>query len=106
MSKHLPTKPTPRMRRVLVHAFPARAPEAVVLLDVERHETRTFLGDEIGEAVARLQEYDIINDYLFNELGYKTISHADDPKDLFLHSVMNRRQGYCLSLSILYLSLA
>jgi tetratricopeptide (TPR) repeat protein len=48
----------------------------------------------------------IINQYLFEELGFKTISHADDPNDLFLHSVMNRRQGYCLSLSILYLSIA
>lgn len=48
----------------------------------------------------------IINDYLFNELGFKTISHANDPNDLFLHSVMDNRQGYCLSLSILYLALA
>lgn len=45
----------------------------------------------------------IINQYLFEELGFQTISHADDPNDLFLHSVMDRRQGYCLSLSILYL---
>jgi len=48
----------------------------------------------------------IINDYLFNELGYSTISHADDPNDLFLHSVMDGHQGYCLSLSVLYLALA
>ena len=48
----------------------------------------------------------VINDYLFNELGFKTISHANDPNDLFLHSVMDRRQGYCLSLSVLYLALA
>lgn len=48
----------------------------------------------------------IINQYLFEELGFQTISHANDPNDLFLHSVMDRRQGYCLSLSILYLSLA
>jgi len=47
-----------------------------------------------------------INQYLFEELGFKTISHADDPNDLFLHSVLDRRQGYCLSLSILYLSIA
>jgi tetratricopeptide (TPR) repeat protein len=47
----------------------------------------------------------IINEYLFNELGFKTISHANDPNDLFLHSVMDRRQGYCLSLSVLYLAL-
>lgn len=47
----------------------------------------------------------IINDYLFNELGFKAVSHADDPNDLFLHSVIDRRQGYCLSLSVLYLAL-
>jgi tetratricopeptide (TPR) repeat protein len=47
----------------------------------------------------------VINEYLFNELGFKAISHANDPNDLFLHSVMDRRQGYCLSLSILYLAL-
>ena len=47
----------------------------------------------------------IINQYLFDELGFKTISHANDPNDLFLHSVMDRRQGYCLSLSVLYLAL-
>lgn len=48
----------------------------------------------------------VINQYLFDELGFKTISHANDPNDLFLHSVMDRRQGYCLSLSVLYLALA
>ncbi len=48
----------------------------------------------------------VINQYLFDELGFKAIPHADDPNDLFLHSVMDRRQGYCLSLSVLYLSLA
>lgn len=47
----------------------------------------------------------VINQYLFDELGFRTISHADDPNDLFLHSVLDRRQGYCLSLSVLYLSI-
>ena len=47
----------------------------------------------------------VINDYLFNELSFKTIDKATDPYDLFLHSVMDRRQGYCLSLSVLYLSI-
>jgi tetratricopeptide (TPR) repeat protein len=46
----------------------------------------------------------VINQYLFEELGFKPISHANDPNDLFLHSVMDRRRGYCLSLSILYLA--
>ena len=48
----------------------------------------------------------IINHYLFDELGYDTVANADNPNDLFLHSVMDNRKGYCLSLSILYLSLA
>lgn len=47
----------------------------------------------------------IINDYLFEEIGFKAISEASDPNDLFLHSVLDRKRGYCLSLSILYLSL-
>ncbi len=51
------------------------------------------------------QAIPVINQYLFNELGFKTISHAHDPNDLFLHSVMDRRQGYCLSLSVLYLAI-
>jgi len=48
----------------------------------------------------------MINEYLFDELGFKAISEASDPNDLFLHSVLDRKRGYCLSLSILYLSLA
>ena len=47
----------------------------------------------------------VINEYLFDELGFKPITDANDPNDLFLHSVMDRKRGYCLSLSILYLSL-
>jgi tetratricopeptide (TPR) repeat protein len=48
----------------------------------------------------------VINEYLFDELGFKPMLHPNDPNDLFLHSVMDRRQGYCLSLSILYLAIA
>ena len=47
----------------------------------------------------------IINDYLFKDLGFKAVSEASDPNDLFLHSVLDRKRGYCLSLSVLYLSL-
>ena len=46
-----------------------------------------------------------INKYLFDELRFESISEASNPDDLFLHSVMDRKRGYCLSLSILYLSL-
>lgn len=48
----------------------------------------------------------IINDYLFDELGFKTIDNADNPDDLFLHNVLETKRGYCLSLSVLYLSIA
>ena len=47
----------------------------------------------------------VINEYLFSELGFKSISEASDPHDLFLHTVLDKKAGYCLSLSILYLSL-
>ena len=49
-----------RMRRVLVHAFPAMRPEALVLVDVAARALHTFVGDEIGDAVERLAAYDII----------------------------------------------
>ncbi len=48
---------------------------------------------------------DVINRYLFDELGFKSVKEATDPNDLFLHSVLDKKKGYCLSLSILYLSL-
>jgi tetratricopeptide (TPR) repeat protein len=47
----------------------------------------------------------VINDYLFDELGFKSIPEASDPGSLFLHTVMDKRRGYCLSLSILYLAI-
>ncbi len=47
----------------------------------------------------------IINKYLFDELGFKSVSEANNPNDLFLHSVLDSREGYCLSLSVLYLSI-
>jgi tetratricopeptide (TPR) repeat protein len=47
----------------------------------------------------------LINSYLFDELKFRAVDKANDPYDLFLHSVMDRKQGYCLSLSILYLAI-
>lgn len=47
----------------------------------------------------------VINEYLFDELGFTSVSEASDPNDLFLHTVMDKKRGYCLSLSILYLSI-
>ena len=49
-----------RMRRVVVHAFPAGKPEAIVLVDVAEREIETFIGDEIARAVEKLAAYDVI----------------------------------------------
>jgi tetratricopeptide (TPR) repeat protein len=47
----------------------------------------------------------VINEYLFDELGFKSVKEASDPNDLFLHTVLDKKRGYCLSLSVLYLAL-
>ena len=48
------------MRRVLVHTFPAKKPEAIVLVDVGRREVASFVGEEIAEARKKILDYDII----------------------------------------------
>jgi tetratricopeptide (TPR) repeat protein len=47
----------------------------------------------------------VINDYLFNEQGFAPVTSADNPEDLFLHTVLEKKRGYCLSLSVLYLAI-
>ncbi len=49
-----------RMRRVLIHAFPAGTPQALVLVDVAERALDTFVGDEIARAVEKLAAYDVI----------------------------------------------
>jgi hypothetical protein len=49
-----------RMKRVLLCAFPATDPEALVLLDVAERQVRSFVGNEIPSAVERLAGYEII----------------------------------------------
>jgi regulator of sirC expression with transglutaminase-like and TPR domain len=92
---------------------------AALILSREWGTTRTLHSyrgriDDMAEAIQkklRNQPLDhraipVINDYLFEELGFQTVETADDPEDLFLHVVLDRKRGYCLSLSILYLSVA
>ncbi|MDD5064356.1 MAG: tetratricopeptide repeat protein [Phycisphaerae bacterium] len=54
---------------------------------------------------ANYKAIEVINKYLFDELGFRAVKDANNPDDLFLHSVLDRKRGYCLSLSVLYLSL-
>lgn len=49
-----------RLRRVILHGFPPRRPEAVVLLDVADRALDTYVGDELDAARARLAGYDLI----------------------------------------------
>ena len=46
------------LRRVLVHAFPARAPQAVVVVDIAAREVTTYGPHEIDRVRERLGEYD------------------------------------------------
>ncbi|MBI5446721.1 MAG: hypothetical protein HY900_36580 [Deltaproteobacteria bacterium] len=48
------------LRRVVVYAFPAKMPDAVVLVDVEKREVQTYLSDEFPALRERLASYDII----------------------------------------------
>lgn len=48
------------LSRVLVHAFPARAPEVVVLVDVDAHSLSTYVGSELDAARARILDFDVI----------------------------------------------
>ena len=47
----------------------------------------------------------VINEYLYDEIGFRSLETADNPEDLFLHNVIDTRRGYCLSLSMLYLAI-
>jgi tetratricopeptide (TPR) repeat protein len=49
---------------------------------------------------------EIISKILFEEMGFKPVNNAENPEDLFLHTVLENKRGYCLSLSILYLAVA
>lgn len=48
---------------------------------------------------------EVINDYLFSQVGFDSVKNATDPEDLFLHTVIDKKRGYCLSLSMLYLAI-
>lgn len=49
-----------RLRRVVVHAFPPAAPQAVVLVDVAARELTTHAPDELSRVRERLNDYDVI----------------------------------------------
>jgi len=47
-----------------------------------------------------------VNHYFFRQLGFTAARTTENPKDLFLNSVLDRRRGHCLSLSVLMICVA
>ena len=72
-------------------------------LDNMAIEIRSRLEDK-GLAV-NYKAIAVINEYLFEDEGFGSVAEANNPDDLFLHSVLDTKRGYCLSLSVLYLAL-
>lgn len=48
------------LRRVIVHAFPARAPRIVVLVDVEQRELATYLDEQLADLGPVLERYEVL----------------------------------------------
>jgi tetratricopeptide (TPR) repeat protein len=74
------------------------------VLDEMAYEIQTRINEK--KVAGSYKAAYVLNDYLHKEMGFKSVKEATDPNDLFLNSVMDNKQGYCLSLSILYLALA
>ena len=49
-----------KLRRAIVHGFPASKPEALALLDVGARAIHTFVGEEIDAVSRQLDAYDVI----------------------------------------------
>jgi hypothetical protein len=49
-----------RLRRAIVHAFPAAKPIAAVLVDVGARDARSFVRDELAELRERMADYDLL----------------------------------------------
>ncbi len=67
---------------------------------VMRLSSRLFMVTDIRTATAEVVRY------LFEELGIVLDKNDDDPRTLFPHTVLARRQGSCLGMSLLVLVLA
>ena len=78
--------------------------------DVEKYlKEIDRMAEDLGPAILLLQspreKIDRINHYLFQEKGFTRPWIRGDPDDLFLNRVLERKQGNCVGLSCLYISL-
>ncbi|MDQ3369164.1 MAG: hypothetical protein M3680_27375 [Myxococcota bacterium] len=49
------------LRRVIVHAFPVKAPRAAVLVDVDRRTLTTLVDDQLATVAELLEPYDVVS---------------------------------------------
>lgn len=81
-------------------------------LDVLRESARVrFIAGEGARRVAGLDNpfaiVDGISEFLFEDLGFRgNVLRYKDPRNSFLHEVLNRRLGIPLTLSMIYLEVA
>ncbi|MCR4315327.1 MAG: tetratricopeptide repeat protein [Planctomycetes bacterium] len=69
----------------------------------------TEIRRRIGRSSHPMRVIEIMNEYIFGELGYDFDSsdpRGEDSENLFLSAVVTRKRGYCLSLSMLYAAIA
>ncbi len=69
-----------------------------------KHHISCCRGEGCGAARARVSA---LNAYLFTELGFcGNQQHYDDPRNSFLHEVLDRQVGIPVTLSVLYMEVA
>jgi regulator of sirC expression with transglutaminase-like and TPR domain len=65
------------------------------------------VGREVGHEAPIFARVDVVNRYLFNELGFfGNREHYDDPRNSCLNEVMDKRTGIPITLSLVYIEVA
>ncbi|MDR4505976.1 MAG: tetratricopeptide repeat protein [Candidatus Scalindua sp.] len=86
------------------------AQEEYPFINIERYiECIDWYARVLGVRIADKREPEsviqIINDFLYSELGF-TYVKTGHLKDIYLNDVLDRREGNCVGMSILYLAIA
>ncbi|HET7197313.1 MAG TPA: tetratricopeptide repeat protein [Burkholderiales bacterium] len=95
----------------LAHACLMIAQDAYAELDVEHYlgeieRMALRLRGRLGQAGAAEEKVMALNQYLFDELGYRgNAEQYYDPRNSYLNEVMDRRTGIPITLAVLYMAL-
>ena len=72
-------------------------------IDELAHRMKRRLAADAGP----LQRLRLLNRFYFDELGFAgNVNHYDDPRNSFVHAVLETRRGIPISLAVIYLELA